>query len=324
MPFIDKMSAAKTPQLIQEYIKNNALHIGFDACGIAEVKKFDDEASYWHNYIQKGFHAGMDYLSRNIDKRMDIKLLFPPAESIIVVLKNYFPIEKQENSSYKIAKYAYGKNYHDVLKKKLEQLALAIKNKLHDMVFRIFVDTAPVLEKEWAQRAGLGWIGKNTCLINKKFGSFTFIGILATNLKLQADIPHQNYCGTCNLCINTCPAQALQQPYQLNANKCISYQTIEQKTPLKAEQTTLWHNNIFGCDACQDVCPWNETAISHNDNELKILDIIKNYTNKDWDNLNKQDFNTHFKKSALKRAGFEKLKDNIKQAAELCSNKQKA
>lgn len=298
---------------MHEIIKKTALQLGFDACGIAKAEKFKTEAEYWQNYIQKGFHADMEYLERNIEKRLDIRLLFPPAESVIVVLKNYYTNESLQQSDYIIAKYAFGKDYHAIMKLKLRQLQNHLSILAPDSESRCFVDTAPVLEKAWAQRAGLGWIGKNSCLINKKFGSFTFIGILVTSLILKADKPHENYCGNCTKCLEACPTKALQQPWQLNANLCKSYITIERKSLLIPEDAPSIGNNIFGCDACQNVCPWNQNLTVHNDNNLKILDLIKNFTNEDWNNLTKNKFTSYFGDSPLQRAGFEKLCQNIKQ-----------
>ena len=254
----------------------------------------------------------MHYMQNNLEKRLDPSLLQEKAKSIISVLFNYFPKKTDfQTNNFIVSKYAFGKDYHFILKYKLKELLRSIEEKFGKVSARIFVDSAPVLEKAWAERAGLGWIGKNTCLINKKSGSFFFIGEIILDIELEYDVPHKNYCGSCTKCLDACPTNALIKPYTLDSRKCISYLTIENKENLPDDLKDKFEGRIFGCDICQDVCPYNRFSIKHTEPDLLPNYKFRNLKKEDWINLNKEDFNRIFKKSALKRIKFEGLKRNI-------------
>lgn len=255
----------------------------------------------------------MGYLANHFDKRLDPTMLVPRAKSMVVVLLNYFPHQFQTGKGAPIlSKYAYGKDYHLVIKEKLQQLFEFINQEIAPTEGRMFTDSAPVLERAWAVEAGLGWIGKNGLLLNKTLGSFFFIGELIIDLELEYDQPFEKeYCGSCNQCLNACPTKALVKPYTLDARRCISYHTIELKEDTPVEFKPLLMNRIYGCDICQDVCPWNQRPQPHNTPEfrpkLELLEMGK----EDWQQLSKEKFNELFQQSAVKRASYEKLKQNI-------------
>ncbi len=306
-----------TKNRMRNFIINTALSIGFDACGITKAETLSADASYLQSWLKAGCHASMKYLERNFDKRVNPKLLVPGCESIIVVLMNYFPSEMQLSAAPQIAKYAYSKiDYHKVLKTKLQQLEKAItekfgKNSFNDEVQHIFVDSAPVLERRWAEKAGLGWIGKNKQLIHPGLGSYVFIGILMMNAETEYDLPIKNRCGNCRKCIDSCPTQALSEEW-LDANKCISYLTIECKTNIPEEFQGKLSNYAVGCDICADVCPWNRKWAQPNRHpELETASPIKKWNCKQWENLNQEEFESAFSKSAIEYVGYSKLKENI-------------
>jgi len=303
-------------------IKEAAFSVGFDACGIAKAEELTEDAAFLAEWLSEGNQADMHYLERNFEKRVDPRKLVQDCKSIVVVLMNYFPWQKQDTQSPRIAKYAFSStDYHKVLKTKLKELeAIIIENYGEDCVSRThqhsFVDSAPVLERRWAQRAGLGWIGKNTQLIHPGLGTYTFIGILMLNIELDYDTPILPHCGNCTRCIDACPTQALSNG-TLDARKCISYQTIENKNSIADEFHTSLSNNAYGCDICADVCPWNKKlAKAHNHSEFNIATNSKNQPLTEWNsefwlNLTKEEFAGIFKKSAIQRAGYQKLKQNI-------------
>jgi epoxyqueuosine reductase len=303
---------------LADFIKKTASEVGFDACGIAQVQHFKDDAEFLKSWLNRGFQGEMSYLERNFDKRVNPSLLVEHSKSVIVVLMNYFPEERQNESAPKIAKYAFSQtDYHVVLKAKLNELEKKIQEKFGQECFssnqqHLFVDSAPVLERRWAEKAGLGWIGKNKMLINPDFGSFCFIGILLMNIESDYDKPIKNRCGKCRKCLDACPTNALTETDGLNANRCISYQTIEKKGEIADEIKPLLSDYQFGCDICNDVCPWNKSrAKSCHHNELKAINEIIRWNDKDWKTLSSENFNDIFRNSSLKRAGFEKLKQNM-------------
>ncbi len=291
-------------------IKQKALDLGFSAVGISKAKFLDNESQLLQEWLNNGFHGEMNYMENNFEKRTDPGKLVEGAKSIISVLLNYYPEELQKDNTYKISKYAYGKDYHFVVKEKLHDLLEFIQIEIGDVSGRTFVDSAPVMDKVWAAKSGLGWIGKNTNLISKEFGSFVFIGELIIDLELKYDKSIKDYCGTCTTCIDACPTKALT-PYKLDARKCISYLTIEKKGDLPEEMKGKWNDWIFGCDICQDVCPWNSKLISHNESAFNISDELKNMNKDDWQNLNKPTFKKLFKNSPVERTKFEGLRRNI-------------
>jgi len=302
---MDTLSANSTK------IKQKALELGFLDVGISKADFLDKESQQLKEWLEKGFHGEMQYMENHFEKRTDPRKLVEGAKSVISVLYNYFPKEQQVNDTYKVSKYAYGKDYHYVVKDKLHQLFQFIKEEIGGVTGRVFVDSAPVMDKVWAAKSGLGWIGKNTNLLSPKLGSFFFIGELIIDLELDYDDNNiKDYCGNCTRCVDACPTSALE-PYKLNARKCISYLTIEKKGEIPSEFQSKWNNWIFGCDICQDVCPWNSKAKPHHEAAFNISDELKNLKRKEWQALDKSDFKNIFKSSPLKRTKFEGLKRNI-------------
>ena len=250
-------------ETISEKIKNFAIQLGFHACGISKADLLAEDAFLLEKWLAQNHEGEMAYMRNHIEKRTDPRLLVENAKSVISVLLNYYPEKPlQTEDQYKISKYAYGTDYHFVLKDKLTELLSFIEEICGKRTARIFVDSAPVLDKRWAQKSGLGWIGKNTCLITKEQGSFFFIGEIIIDLELDADKPIEDYCGSCTKCLNACPTNALVAPYRLDARKCISYLTIENKEEIPDRFKNSFNNWIYGCDICQDVCPWNKKAIT--------------------------------------------------------------
>ena len=294
-------------------IKEIARAIGFDHCGIAKAARLDDDAKRLEQWLYKGLHGEMKYMENHFDMRVDPTKLVPGAKSVITLMFNYFPSENQVSTAPKIAKYAYGKDYHLVIREKLHEFIFRIREVLGDVEGRGFVDSAPVLERAWAKRSGLGWIGKNGNLINKKMGSFFFLATLIVDIELMPDTPyHQDYCGTCNKCIESCPTEAILPNKALDATKCISYFTIELKSAILPDALTDKANNwVFGCDICQDVCPWNRFSKEHQHNELEPLNEILNFSIKDWEQVEKETFNKILKDSPIKRTKWEGMKRNL-------------
>ena len=298
---------------LSQHIITQAEKLGFDACGIAKADFLKDDAERMEQWLDEGCHGEMDYLNRNKEKRYDPRLLNEGTKTVVSVLYNYFPKQTlPADNNFKIAKYAYGNDYHDVVKQKLRQLLAQIETltgKLENT--RIFVDSAPVLERAWAVRCGLGFIGKNTCLIHPKKGSFLFIGQLLLPIEIEPVgniIP--NHCGRCTRCIDACPTGALKAPFQLDARKCISYLTIEYKGDFSSADTRF-NDWIYGCDICQDVCPYNRFSLPNREKEFQPSEKLQSMKKADWLNLNEIQFRELFGKSAMKRAGVEGLKRNV-------------
>jgi epoxyqueuosine reductase len=298
---------------ISHWIKTRALELGFDACGISEATLLEKDEEKLNHWLMQGFNGEMDYMARNRDKRTDPRILFPGARSVISVLMNYFPGENlPEKNNYKIAKYAYGKDYHLVIRHKLNLLIAEIKEKSGDFQGRAFTDSAPVMDKAWAEKSGLGWIGKNTCLIHPKLGSFVFVGEIITDLKLEYDKNTINdLCGGCTRCIDACPTGAIVAPRVVDARTCVSYCTIEFHGELAQEEKGNFQDWIFGCDICQDVCPWNRKAIPHHQNDFLPKPGLRYMDKEKWEHLDQDQFNNLFRHSAVKRTKFEGLKRNI-------------
>ena len=293
-------------------IKSEASSIGFLSCGISKAEFLSEEAPKLESWLKSGFNGEMSYMERNFDKRLDPRLLVPGCKSVISLLFNYYTEKKaKKDNEPKISSYAYGKDYHFVIKEKLRELLLRIKNLVGDVNGRVFVDSAPVMDKAWAKKSGLGWIGKNTNLINKKTGSFFFIAELILDLELEYDYPTTNHCGSCTACIDSCPTNALATPYKIDATKCISYATIELKNNIPNSFKDNMKGWIFGCDICQDVCPWNRFSKNHNEPSFEDKKNISNMSKKQWEDLTKEVFDKVFKDSPIKRAGFSGIKRNI-------------
>jgi len=294
-------------------IKQEAASLGFDACGIAPAAELMEDGIHLSNWLQKGYHAGMEYMQKHADIRSKPGLLVENAKSVIVFLYNYYPSEMMDsNSAYLVSAYAYGQDYHDVIREKLNLLIDKLKEKVPEISIRGFVDSAPVLERAWATRAGLGWIGKNSMLISRKNGSYFFISELITDLELEYDKPMGgNYCGDCSRCMDACPTAAITDLRDVDANKCISYLTIENKEAIPEDFKGKYKKWIFGCDICQLVCPWNKYSTPHNEPAFTPPPPLMKMKESDWKNLDNDQYNSLFRKSAIKRAKFAGLKRNI-------------
>lgn len=297
------------------WIVAEAEKLGFDACGIACATALDEESSHVEQWLAEKHEGEMVYLTRNKEKRYDPRLLVEGTKSIITVLYNYFPKQTiGDGEHFKIAKYAYGADYHDVLKNKMRQLLERIESQTGNLEgTRVFVDSAPVLDRAWAVRCGLGFIGKNTTLIHPKKGSFFFIGHLFLPIELaETRKTLSNHCGHCTKCLDTCPTGALESPFHIDARKCISYLTIEYKGSLVDLDPNSFNGWMYGCDICQDVCPYNRFSLPNLEPQFQPLEPLKAMRENDWKNLTKADFDTLFKHSAVQRAGYESLRRNIK------------
>ncbi len=293
-------------------IKEYALQLGFDACGFCKAEKAEDEEKHFNQWLQNGYNADMEYLAKNSEKRYNPQLLVDQAQSIICVALNYYPTKKQNENNPQFAYYAYGKDYHKVVKNKLEELYKYIQSLVADVTGRVFCDTAPLLERYWAAKAGLGFIGKNSLLIIPRKGSFFFLGEIILNIKLDYDKPLNISCGSCSKCIESCPTQAIEKPYVLNSNNCISYQTIENRHEIKPEIINRLNNNFYGCDICQKACPWNKFAQPNKTVQFEIKEELLNITFDELKNLTVEKYQELFKDSAIKRAKYEGLMRNIK------------
>lgn len=294
-------------------IKSAADALGFLSCGISQADFLEDEAPRLEQWLNQGHHGSMSYMERHFDKRLDPRLLVPGAKSVVSLLLNYHTDKKQADpKAPKISSYAYGKDYHFVIKEKLKELMQIIHREIGEVNGRVFVDSAPVMDKVWAAKSGLGWLGKNTNLISKKAGSFFFIAELIIDLELDYDTPVTDHCGSCTACIDACPTDALLQPYQIDGSKCISYLTIELKENIPTEFKGQMDNWAFGCDICQTVCPWNRFATPHDEPAFEPQEELLNLTKSEWQEMTSVVFNKVFKNSAVKRTKFEGLKRNIK------------
>lgn len=294
------------------FIKNEAHRLGFMYCGISKAGFLEEEAPRLENWLKKGMQGQMSYMENYFDKRLDPTLLVEGAKSVISLLLNYFPSETpQEEGVPKISKYAYGTDYHYVIKDKLKLLLNSINEEIGEVAGRAFVDSAPVLDKVWAKKSGLGWVGKNSNLINKSSGSFFFIAELIVDLELDYDGPIKDYCGSCTKCIDACPTDAIVEPYVVDGSKCISYFTIELKESIPGEMKGRFNDWAFGCDICQDVCPWNRFSRPHSEPLFKPNEKILNMNKKEWEEITEEIFEDIFKKSPIKRTKFNGLKRNI-------------
>jgi epoxyqueuosine reductase len=292
-------------------IKSEAKRLGFLSCGISKAEFLEEEAPRLESWLAKNMHGKMTYMENHFDKRLDPTLLVPDSKSVISLLLNYFPEKLQRQDTYKISKYAYGTDYHFVIKDKLKQLLHFIQDEIGEVHGRAFVDSAPVLDKAWAAKSGLGWIGKHSNLITKETGSFYFIAELIIDLELDYDTPTTDHCGSCTACIDACPTHAIVQPYEVDGSKCISYFTIELKNEIPLHVNGQFDDWFFGCDICQDVCPWNRFSKSHNEPLFDPNPKLLTNSKKDWEDLTEEVFQKLFKKSPIKRTKFSGLKRNI-------------
>ena len=294
-------------------IKNKARQLGFDFCGIAKAEFLSEEAPRLEEWLNQGRQGTMHYLENYFDIRLDPTKLMEGAKSVVTLLYNYYPEEDLASpDSYKIAKYAYGQDYHFIIKKKLRLLLNNVQEEVGEIAGRAFVDSAPILERVWAQKSGLGWTGKNSLLLNKQQGSFFFIAILLLDLELEYDHPVADHCGTCTRCLDACPTDAIIAPYVVDGSKCISYFTIELKEEIPKGVEGKFADWIFGCDICQDVCPWNRHSQPHQEPLFEPHPDLGEMTKQDWEEITEEVFRKLFKKSAVKRAKFSGLKRNIR------------
>lgn len=295
------------------FIKAEAAKLGFMFCGISKAGFLEEEAPRLESWLKKGFNGEMSYMENHFDKRLDPRKLVDGAKSVISLALNYYSGQQQfDPFAPKISQYAYGDDYHFIIKDKLKQLMDSIRTEIGEVNGRAFVDSAPVLDKAWAKKAGLGWIGKNTNLINKKSGSFFFLAELITDLELQYDIePTEDHCGTCTRCIDACPTEAIAAPYVVDGSRCISYLTIELKSELPSEFKGKMDNWMFGCDICQDVCPWNKFSVLNKEPAFKPHDHLLDLSLRDWQEISEETFQKVFKNSAVKRTKYSGLKRNI-------------
>ena len=281
-------------------------------CGVSKTEFLEEEAPRLEKWLNASMHGNMHYMENHFDKRLDPRLLVDGAKSVVSLALNYFPKETQREDSYKLSKYAYGEDYHFIIKYKLKELMKFIQQEIGEVGGRVFVDSAPVLDRAWAKKSGLGWIGKNTNLINKEAGSFFFLAELIIDLELEPDGPVKDYCGTCTACIDECPTEAISEPYVVDGSKCISYLTIELKDEIiPKEFQGKMEGWMFGCDICQDVCPWNRFSTPHAEPLLNPKPNLLGLSKQDWEDLTEEVFRDLFKHSAVKRTKFRGLKRNI-------------
>jgi epoxyqueuosine reductase len=295
-----------------QWIKEEAKRLGFSACGISKAEFLKDEAPRLEQWLSKNFHGEMHYMANHFDKRLDPGLLVPGAKSVISLLYNYYPEAQQHKSSYQISKYAYGEDYHHVIKDKLKEMVASMQDLIGDFHARVFTDSAPIMERAWAQKSGLGWIGKHSLLITKSKGSFFFLAEIILDLELLYDGAFKtDHCGSCTRCIDACPTQAILPNNTIDGSKCISYFTIELKDEIPNQFKNHFEDWMFGCDICQDVCPWNRFSEPNKEARFKPDDRLLNYNKNDWQEITKDVFQDIFRRSAVKRTKFEGLKRNI-------------
>ncbi len=295
-----------------QVVKEAARRLGFHHCGISAAAFLEEEAPRLEQWLTGNRHGTMGYMERYFDERLDPRLLVPGAQSVVSLLYNYFPPERPTDpDAPKISAYAFGTDYHFVIKDKLRELLDAVRAQVGEVNGRVFVDSAPVLERAWAKKSGLGWVGKNSNLITRQHGSFFFIAELIIDLPLQADAPMRDYCGTCNRCMEACPTGAIVEPYVVDGSRCISYFTIELKDALPKEMKGRFDDWVFGCDVCQDVCPWNRFSKPHHEPAFGLSGELKTMNRKEWEEMTEDVFRRVFRNSAVKRTGYRGLKRNL-------------
>lgn len=293
-------------------IKSEATRLGFSFCGIAKAEFLEEEAPRLEKWLNQNMHGKMQYMENHFDKRLDPTKLVEGSKSVISLMYNYFPEQKQRNDSFKISKYAYGQDYHSIIKNKLKEFVVFISDKIGSVNAEIYIDSAPVLDRAWAKKSGLGWIGKNAMLINPKNGSFFFLAEIILDLELDYDNQIKDYCGTCTACIDACPTEAILPEKVVDGSKCISYFTIELKDEIFPNELKGKFNDwMFGCDICQDVCPWNRFSKPHNEPLFNPNEKLLNYSKNEWKDITEEIYQEIFKKSAVKRTKFKGVKRNI-------------
>ena len=301
------MNSAQASKLVKRLAREQ----GFDACGISAAGFLEEEATGLENWLNAGFHGTMSWMERHFDERLDPRKLVPGAKSVISVVLNYFPDKEQRADAPKISKYAYGRDYHKVIRGKLKRMLLCIQDEIGEVSGRGFVDSAPVMDRAWARKSGLGWIGKHSLLLSKDSGSFFFIGALIVDIELEPDGPTTDHCGSCTACIDACPTSAIVAPMVVDSNKCISYLTIEYKGALPSEYQEKMEDWVYGCDICQDVCPWNRFSKPYSEDDFNIRDYIQNNDWETWEEITHELWEEITKGSAMRRVGFENFKRNL-------------
>ena len=296
----------------KSFLQKEAYDLGFSYIGFAKAEELTEEARNLETWLSRGYHGKMHYMENYFDLRKDPRKLVPGAKTVVTMMYNYFPEETQVEDAPKIARYAYGKDYHHILKRKLKTLLFSIQDNIGEIDGRCFVDSAPIMEREWAKRSGIGWTGKNTLIINPKSGSYFFLACLVIDLEIEPDPPIKDYCGTCTKCIDACPTDAIaEEGFLLDASKCISYFTIELKEAIPKEFSHKMENWMFGCDICQEVCPWNRFSKKHTEPDFEPHPDLLSMKKRDWEELTLETFREVFRKSAVKRTKFEGLTRNI-------------
>ena len=292
-------------------IKSMAIRHGFDSVGVSQATELTEEAKRLESWLHQGRQGSMHYMENHFDLRIDPRKLVEGAQSVISLMVNYFPEKPIHKAGVKVARYAYGKDYHKVIRKKLKALVQEMRSTYGDFNARVFVDSGPVMEREWAKRSGLGWIGKNTLLLSKGKGSYFFLAEIICDLALTPDGPVKNYCGNCTKCIDACPTQAIVAPYEVDASKCISYLTIERKESIDAAYRQQLDGWIFGCDICQEVCPINARSKPHQEEAFQAKSVIQQGKIEEWEEITREIFDEIFHDSPLKRRGYDKIKENL-------------
>ncbi len=295
----------------RDLIKEEAIRLGFSHVGFSKADFLEEEAPRLEQWLSNNYHGQMSYMERWFDKRLDPRLLVEGAQTVISLLLNYYPEQEQRNDAPQVSRYAYGRDYHDVIKEKLKALMAFMRDKIGEVGGRAFVDSAPVLDRAWAKKSGLGWIGKSGNLIHPKHGSFFFIAELIIDLPLEADAPMRDYCGTCTKCMDACPTQAIVAPKVVDGSKCISYFTIELKDAIPAAYKNQFENRFFGCDICQEVCPWNRFSTPTKEKDFQPVDGLLTMSTNEWHEITQEVFEDVFRNSPLQRTGFKRLQQNL-------------